>query len=207
MAYDTVLSGIGQFISHDPVAALLTLIGTLIAIATFVTRENNTARSLVAIALVCIGIVIYLLYASPRGSHAPTSAELELFKEARLLTTQRKFSEAAGRFQQLAVANPGYPLVRMNLGVAEMRLGNYGRAHDLFQQQLAITPSDPDTHYNLACLNALIGENDDALQELRQALHLGFPTGYLSDDHDLDTLRGLREFQQLSTSTLTVVSQ
>ncbi len=53
--------------------------------------------------------------------------------------------------------------------------------------------------YNWACALALMGEHEEAIDKLREAIERGFVArAYLDDDQDLDSLRGLPAFQQLA---------
>ena len=55
--------------------------------------------------------------------------------------------------------------------------------------------------YNLACFAALSGDPRRALIRLRHAVALGFPTTLISQDPDLERLRGDPEFQAILAET------
>ncbi len=56
-------------------------------------------------------------------------------------------------------------------------------------------------HYNLACLNAVLGDKDMALQHLGAAVDNGFANPYILQDPDLNSLRGDAEFDRLVAKT------
>jgi hypothetical protein len=49
--------------------------------------------------------------------------------------------------------------------------------------------------YNLACLDALEGNEETALERLREAIDTGWATTRILDDPDLDSLRGDPRFE------------
>jgi hypothetical protein len=51
--------------------------------------------------------------------------------------------------------------------------------------------------YNLACLDALEGNEETALERLREAIAAGWATTRILDDPDLDSLRGDPRFEAL----------
>ncbi|HJZ58707.1 MAG TPA: hypothetical protein VKE74_27440 [Gemmataceae bacterium] len=63
---------------------------------------------------------------------------------------------------------------------------------------VALRPSDPTAHYNLACRYALLKQPDLALVTLRRAIELGYRDfRYMEEDHDLDSIRKDPRFRQL----------
>jgi tetratricopeptide (TPR) repeat protein len=82
-----------------------------------------------------------------------------------------------------------------------------GRVKDgleIDRRLVRLRPKDPLAHYNLACSYALLKRTDPALKALRRAIELGYRDfRYMSQDHDLDSIRHdpryrqlLREFRQ-----------
>lgn len=66
------------------------------------------------------------------------------------------------------------------------------------KQLVALRPSDPTAHYNLACRYALLKQPDLALVTLRKAIELGYRDfRYMEEDHDLDSIRKDPRFRQL----------
>jgi tetratricopeptide (TPR) repeat protein len=70
-------------------------------------------------------------------------------------------------------------------------------ARALFQQQLSIF-EHPTPMYNLACCDALLGNTNEALEQLRKAIAAGFcDVNHIENDADLVSLRALPEYQAL----------
>ena len=71
------------------------------------------------------------------------------------------------------------------------------------EKLVAVRPTDPTAHYNLACRYALLKQRDKAIHTLRKAVELGYRDfEFMQEDHDLDSIRKdprfrklLREFQ------------
>jgi non-specific serine/threonine protein kinase/serine/threonine-protein kinase len=87
----------------------------------------------------------------------------------------------------------------------EYRAGDYVRARELRERALAITRKTLGSRhamvgrdlYNLACLDALEGHEETALERLREAIDAGWATTRILDDPDLDSLRGDPRFEAL----------
>lgn len=78
---------------------------------------------------------------------------------------------------------------------------NYEQAVTLTQQSLKLVPSDPATHYNLACAYARLEKAELALAELRKAVEAGFRNvDHIKKDEDLAALRETEEFKSIVAS-------
>ena len=94
---------------------------------------------------------------------------------------------------------------RSYLGYLEYSLGNYddARRHTLraLEEYRRIFSSGhralAGPLYNLACLSALEGERDQALEFLREAVACGYAERGLLDDPDFAALRGDTEFEAI----------
>ena len=63
---------------------------------------------------------------------------------------------------------------------------------------VALRPTDPTAHYNLACRYALLKQPDLAIVTLRKAVELGYRDfRYMQEDHDLDSIRKDPRFRQI----------
>jgi len=71
------------------------------------------------------------------------------------------------------------------------REGDWERAVEVGEEIDRLTPDDPNHRYNLACVHALAGNADAAIEWLERAIASGF-TGldHLQSDPDLDGIRG-----------------
>jgi tetratricopeptide (TPR) repeat protein len=94
---------------------------------------------------------------------------------------------------------------RLALAWANVRLGDTARARRLFDQSIAMeidglalaSPRSWHWYYNHACLAALVGDREQALDLLQKWIDTGSADAIIFDDPDLNSLRGLPEFAQL----------
>jgi tetratricopeptide (TPR) repeat protein len=76
--------------------------------------------------------------------------------------------------------------------------GRYAQGLQIDKRLIALRPSDPLAHYNLACSYALLKRPDPALKALRRAVELGYRDfRYMREDRDLDSIRHDPRFRQL----------
>lgn len=80
---------------------------------------------------------------------------------------------------------------------AYVTLGDSAKAYELAQKMIQKETSAED-HYNAACVYAQIGHPAEALEHLRKAMEYGFRHFYhIAWDMDLDSLRGMKEFDEM----------
>ncbi len=85
--------------------------------------------------------------------------------------------------------------------IAFQRLGDRDRCLEWSRRALAIDPEETGTLYNVACIHCLLGENEQALDLLEEALRKGFGhKEWLENDPDFASLREHPRFQKLLTS-------
>lgn len=66
------------------------------------------------------------------------------------------------------------------------------------RQLVAVRPTDPTAHYNLACRYAVLKRRDEAIGALRRAVELGYRDHeFMEQDHDLDSIRKDPRFRKL----------
>jgi tetratricopeptide (TPR) repeat protein len=78
--------------------------------------------------------------------------------------------------------------------------GRLDEGKAIMEQLIAEKPDRWDVHYNAACLEALAGDTDAALEHLRRAKELdaeGASAQYFREDGDLDSLRDDPRFEEL----------
>ncbi len=81
---------------------------------------------------------------------------------------------------------------------ALVQLGERERSLEWAKRAYAIDPSDSGVLYNVACVNALHGNVEDAMACLSRAIENGFGhKEWLEHDSDLDSLRGDPRFEAL----------
>jgi adenylate cyclase len=82
------------------------------------------------------------------------------------------------------------------------RLGEGSRSLDWARRALAIDPEDCGILYNVACVYALQGKTDEAIDCLDKAMtHAYWYKRWAKNDSDLDSLRGSPRFQALMDKT------
>jgi adenylate cyclase len=114
-----------------------------------------------------------------------------------------EFREAAAigleRAERALAAHPGISLPAAIGASTLAALGERGRALEWAQRALAIDPDDPLTQYNVACVHALIGNADRAIDLLEQwsARANRATRRWLVNDTDFDGIREMPRFRQL----------
>lgn len=114
-------------------------------------------------------------------------------------------AEAEARYRRaLRVAedhmelNPDDPRAATMRAVSLCRLGQAEQGLHWAEQALAIDPEDAGVRYNVACLYALEGEVDKAIDCLEDAIDVGFGNkGWIEQDPDLASIREHPRFQGL----------
>jgi adenylate cyclase len=83
-------------------------------------------------------------------------------------------------------------------GAALMRLGQREQGFERARRAYAVDPEDAGVLYNLACIYALAGSSDEAIDYLDKAVQNGFgQREWLENDSALDSIRGEPRFQAL----------
>jgi serine/threonine protein kinase/Flp pilus assembly protein TadD len=78
------------------------------------------------------------------------------------------------------------------------RMGDKGRSSEWARRALAIDPEETSILYNVACVYALLGQTEDALNCLAKVMEHGtFYKNWAAKDSDLDSLRSDPRFQTL----------
>ena len=75
--------------------------------------------------------------------------------------------------------------------------GQYTWAQDYIHKARAIDPNNVNYVYSEAVVNALAGKQQDALKALREAFEKGYSTDQARNDPELNSLRGIPEFDKL----------
>jgi Flp pilus assembly protein TadD len=78
------------------------------------------------------------------------------------------------------------------------RLGEQTRSYEWARRALAIDPEETSILYNVACVYALLGRTQDALNCLEKVMEHGtFYKNWAAKDSDLDSVRSDPRFQAL----------
>jgi TolB-like protein/Flp pilus assembly protein TadD len=103
--------------------------------------------------------------------------------------------EAAERYMELHSEDPRAATMR---AVSLCRVGRTDEGLSWGRRALELDPEDAGVRYNVACLYAVQGEVDRALECLEEALRVGFGNReWLKRDPDLDSLREDPRFEAL----------
>lgn len=79
-----------------------------------------------------------------------------------------------------------------------MSLREFDRAREILKGAITESPEQPVLHYNMACIEALSGNIESALNYLSASVDLGFnDIEHLNQDRDLDNLRSESQFKRL----------
>jgi tetratricopeptide (TPR) repeat protein len=79
-----------------------------------------------------------------------------------------------------------------------VQLGERERGLEWARRAFSIDPEDSGVLYNVACVYALVGRTDDAIECLEKAIQNGFGhREWLENDSDLNSLRGDPRFEAL----------
>ncbi len=121
-----------------------------------------------------------------------------LYEKARVLHKRGRLQAAKQLYKKTLSADPEHVEALNNLGVIQLQEGNYPAARTSFTEAIRLQPDYVDSHYNLACLNALGGEASQGLVHLRKAVMVDPAVkGWARRDADLENLRGLPGFEEI----------
>ena len=133
--------------------------------------------------------------------------QASFFAAQSLAALGREAEARAGYRQALRAAedhialNPDDPRAATMRAVSHCRLGEQSEGIRWAERALVIDPEDAGVLYNVACLYALEGLRDRAIDALEEALRRGFGNlEWISRDPDLDALHGDPRFQALMAS-------
>jgi TolB-like protein/Tfp pilus assembly protein PilF len=94
--------------------------------------------------------------------------------------------------------NPDDPRAATMRAVSHCRLGEREEGLRWAEQAIVIDPHDAGVKYNVACLYAVAGEPDRAMDCLEEAFQAGFGAiEWIQNDPDLESLRGHPRFEAL----------
>jgi tetratricopeptide (TPR) repeat protein/DNA-binding winged helix-turn-helix (wHTH) protein len=106
-----------------------------------------------------------------------------------------------GRARDLAngarTINPNDPFVTMDLAWISAALGYFDTALPLIAEAKQAVPSDPVVFYVDAIIHSKMGDDESALNALRQAIKLGYAPRLLQNDPNFARLREDRRFERV----------
>src|SRR5205823_558594 len=182
--------------------------------------DPNFARAHAGIADCCSFLYMYLdgSKANLEGADASSRKALQLDPEsaeahtsrALALTLRRCYQEAREEFEAALRLNPMLYEAHYFYGRACLTEGKFDEAVSHYREAgrvrpedfqaiyLSIDPKDAGVLYNVACIYALAGSSNQALDHLDKAIQNGFGhRDWLENDSDMDSIRGEPRFQAL----------
>ena len=146
---------------------------------------------------VTILIAFLTLVAGVAAAVGQPVASPEMTAAAELMK-QQKFADAAAIYEKLVAANPQNGPAWYYLGTARYSLKNYAGAADAYEHNIPIS-GNPFAMYNLACIYALQGQKDKALDQLAKAVDSPKMVAAVInfDDADLASIHGDARFAVL----------
>jgi tetratricopeptide (TPR) repeat protein len=112
------------------------------------------------------------------------------------------YRQALAVSERHMLLHPDDPRTATMGAVSLCRLGRPDEGLEWARRALAIDPEDAGVRYNVACLYALEGRADDALDCLDACVRLGFGNmEWIARDPDMASLRGLPRFEALVSAT------
>jgi tetratricopeptide (TPR) repeat protein len=128
---------------------------------------------------------------APEGTETPPVSLARLAEQSQLDFELDFFAGVLGR-------HPDFVDVLRAHGENLTLKGRYADALELDKRLIQLRPTDALTHYNLACIYALLKKPDLALKALRRAVELGYRDfDYMRKDRTLDAVRHDPRFRQL----------
>ena len=101
-------------------------------------------------------------------------------------------------FEAVLKRDPGNAEALLALGNAYTRRGQYEAGLEVDRKLVELLPTDSTAHYNLACSYSLLGDLDEAIEELRAAIEYGYDDHeFMMTDPDLENVRRDRRFEDL----------
>ncbi len=101
-------------------------------------------------------------------------------------------------FAGILERHPNYVEVLRSQAKLLASLKRHQEGTEIDRRLTRLRPSDPLTHYNLACSCSLTGQFTEALESLRKSLELGYrDLDFIRADRDLDPLREDPRFNKL----------
>lgn len=128
----------------------------------------------------------------------PAQEAVVFFKSGVQYASRGDYANALKEFKAAEKLSPRFDGLSMNLGVAYLQLSDFVRASEYLRRAVEQNPRNPAAHYNLACLQARLGQGADAIASLNAARAHGMKlTPSVRRDPDLSSLRGRRDFETL----------
>jgi bla regulator protein BlaR1 len=111
------------------------------------------------------------------------------------------WDQLLGRSERQIEADPEDGGAHLRLGWALLRTGHPDKAIPVFRRQTELGFEPGIGLYNIACCNAIMGDNDAAIGAIKEAMEAGFDRPeFIAEDPDLKNLRADPRFKKLTTT-------
>lgn len=111
---------------------------------------------------------------------------------------QRDLDVEIGFLEGLVKRDPSYVDALQLLGDDYTQRGKFQQGLQVDEKLAHIRPEDPMVQYNLACSYSLVGQYEQAVSALDQAIDRGYTDfRWLSEDPDLEALRSQPEYKKI----------
>jgi len=121
-----------------------------------------------------------------------------LLAAGRAAEARQAFEEANRMATSALQVNPNDPLTVMDLAWINTGLGEQDEARRLIDRAMTLVPDDPYVHYYNGLIHNRVGNNSQAFAALQTAMQLGYPTGLLARDPNIENLRGDSRFRDIA---------
>lgn len=109
-----------------------------------------------------------------------------------------ELEKAEAVYRRVLALKPRSGAALRNLGLVYAAQGKFEPARQSFQEAMVIDGENAEIHFDLACLEATVGNAGAALAHLEAAFKLGFKDAdAVEKNPTLDSLRAMPEFRQL----------
>jgi len=116
------------------------------------------------------------------------------------LARARELSFEISLFETVLKREPENVDALLALGNAYTMRGQYEAGLKIDLKLVELLPEDSTAHYNLACSYSLLGELDQAIEELHVAIEFGYDDPeFMESDPDLENVRNHRRFEEILT--------
>jgi eukaryotic-like serine/threonine-protein kinase len=102
--------------------------------------------------------------------------------------------------EQALDVNPNDVTTASRVGVYYAKIGSMAQADLYSRRAVRTSPRDPDVLYLRASVLALIGQRENAMRQLLEAIDRGYAIHFALNDEDLASLRPLPAFQKLAAA-------
>jgi len=122
-----------------------------------------------------------------------------LIVKVRSLPGAKEHEQTARHSRRTALTEERRKIVRLHRQAMEQfKKKDYAKVIEILRKVLEADPKDATAHYNLACAQAMLGQGDEAMHDLTQAVEHGFTDfRHLEKDDDLTSLRSRPDYQAL----------